>query len=109
MSSEIDSADPHRYIVNLTGVANAQIITVALINVSDLAGNSSSVVPVSMGVLLGDTNGNGSVNSTDISQVKSQSGQAVNETNFRDDLNVEGSINSSDVAIVKSKAGTGLP
>jgi hypothetical protein len=45
--------------VNLTGVTNAQTIKVALANVSDLAGNFSSAVSGSMGVLIGDTNGDG--------------------------------------------------
>ena len=62
-----------------------------------------------MGVLLGDVNGNGSVNSTDVSQTKLQSGQAVTNANFREDVNVNGSINATDVSSVKLKSGTALP
>jgi hypothetical protein len=62
-----------------------------------------------MGVLAGDTNADRSVNSADITQTKSQSGQAVTGSNFREDLNVDGSINSADITLVKSKSGTGLP
>ena len=93
--------------VDLTGVSNAQTITVTLNNVSD--GTHMGNVPVSMGVLLGDTSGSGSVNSSDISQTKSQSGQPVGSGNFRTDVNVDGSINSSDIAVVKAQSGMALP
>jgi hypothetical protein len=62
-----------------------------------------------MGVLIGDTTGNGSVNASDVSQTKSKSGQTVGSFNFRTDVNVSNSINSSDVSLVKSKSGTALP
>ena len=93
--------------VNLTGVTNAQIITVTLINVND--GTSSGDVPVSMGVLIGDVNGNGTVNATDVALTKSQVGMPVGSSNFREDVNANGLINSVDVAQVKSKVGTALP
>src|SRR5207237_278687 len=47
-------SDPHQCIVDLTGVANAETITVTLSGVSDSAGNNSSAVSASMGVLVGD-------------------------------------------------------
>jgi hypothetical protein len=61
--------------VNLTGVTNAQRITVTLGNVND--GTNVGDVAVPMGVLAGDTNGNGTVNAGDIGQTKAQSGQAM--------------------------------
>jgi hypothetical protein len=66
-------------------------------------------VPVVMGVLIGDVNGNASVNATDIALTKSQVGMAVNSSNFREDVNTSGTISSTDVAIVKSDVGTSLP
>jgi Dockerin type I domain len=101
--------DAHQYIVNLTGVTNAQTITVNLTNVYDSTGNSSSVVSAPMSVLTGDTNADGSVNSADISQTKSQSGNAVTNSNFREDVTVDGFLNSADISLVKSKSGTALP
>ena len=89
--------------INLTGVANAQTIGVTLSDV-DNAGN----VVIPMSLLLGDTTGNGSVNSTDVSQTKAQSGSTASMSNFRTDVTVSGSINSSDVSTVKSKSGTAL-
>ena len=56
---------------------------------------------------MGDTNGNGVVNASDVSQTKSQSGQAVTSSNFRTDVAVNGTINASDIALVKSRSGTG--
>ncbi len=107
-SSAIDS-DPHQYVVNLTGVTNAQVLTVSLTNVNDSAGNSSNAVSASMALLVGDSTADTFVNSADISQTKSQSGQAVSTSNFREDVTVDGSINSADISLVKSKSGTGLP
>ena len=93
--------------VNLTGVTSAQTIAFTLFGVSDGTNMGNVVIP--MGVLVGDTNGSGSVNATDVSQTKSQSGQAVNASNFRNDVIVNGSINATDVSSVKSKSGTALP
>ncbi len=93
--------------VNLSGVGNAQWITVTLYGVSD--GVNTNDVAVRAGVLSGDTTGDGSVNSADISQTKSRSGQAVSFSNFRSDVTVDGSLNSADISLVKSKSGTALP
>jgi hypothetical protein len=101
------SPDGTQVTVNLTGVSNAQRITVTLLNVND--GASTINVGVQMGVLVGDTTGNGSVNSSDISQTKGQSGTVASSGNFRTDVTVNGSINSSDISTVKSKSGTALP
>jgi hypothetical protein len=62
-----------------------------------------------MGVLAGDTTASRQVNSSDIAQTQSQSGQAVTNTNFREDVTISGQINSSDISFVQSKSGTGLP
>jgi hypothetical protein len=59
--------------------------------------------------LIGDATGNGAVNSSDIAQTQSQSGQAVSASNFREDVTANGQINSSDIALVQSKSGTALP
>jgi hypothetical protein len=93
--------------VNLAGVTDVQRITVTLSNVND--GFNVGDVPVSMGVLVGDVNGNGAVNATDVALTKSQVGQPVGSGNFREDVNANGTISSTDVAIVKSDVGTSLP
>ena len=93
--------------VNLTNVSNVQTLSVNIIGVND--GSTTENISVPMGVLIGDSTGNRSVNSTDISQVKSQSGQPVTISNFRQDVTANGSINASDLSLVKSKSGTGIP
>jgi N-acetylneuraminic acid mutarotase len=93
--------------VNLTGVTNVQRITVTLFNVND--GTHMGNVPASMGVLVGDVNGNAVVNASDVSLTKSQVGQPVTGSNFREDVNANGTISATDVALVKSKVGTALP
>jgi hypothetical protein len=94
--------------VNLHNVSNSNRLTVTLIDVSSGAGDLGNV-SVPMNVLIGDTNQDGFVNSADIGQTKSQSGQSVGSGNFREDVNVDGFLNSGDIGLVKSKSGTALP
>ena len=100
--------DPHQYIVDLTGVTNAQTVGVTLSNVIDSTGNIGSVTGT-MSILVGDTTGNGAVNSSDIAQTQQASGQPLTKSNFRMDVNANGAINSSDIGFVQSKSGTALP
>jgi hypothetical protein len=93
--------------VHCTNVPNAKVINVNLIGVT--VGSVSGDISVPMGVLLGDVNANGLVNSTDTSVTRSQSGQSVTITNFRMDINANGLINSTDASIVQAQSGTGLP
>jgi hypothetical protein len=108
-NSGINANNAHEYVVTLTGVANAQRVIVMLNNVADGLGNSATSISTTMGVLLGDTTENGLVNSSDIAQTQSQSGQPIGPNNFREDVTVNGLINSSDIALVQSMSGTGLP
>ena len=93
--------------IDLGNVANVQTLVVKLTGVND--GTLSGDVPVAMSVLLGDTNGNGSVSASDIGQTKGQSGQTATGSNFRTDVNASGGISAADVGLVKSKSGTSLP
>jgi len=93
--------------VNLTNVSNAQTLHVNLLNVKN--GSQVNNVSIPMGVLIGDTTADRTVNSADISQTKARSGQAVGLTNYRNDVTVDGNINSADISLVKSKSGTALP
>jgi hypothetical protein len=62
-----------------------------------------------MGVLVGDTNSDASVNSGDALQTRGRSGQTANGTNFRSDVNIDGAINGGDALIVRSRSGIALP
>ena len=90
--------------IPLTNVANGQTISVTLNLV-----NGSTDVTIPMSILVGDVNGNGSVNASDVAAAKSRIGQPVDGMNFRSDVNTNGVINASDIAIVKSVVGSGLP
>jgi Dockerin type I domain len=85
-------------------VANARTIQVTL---NGMNGSTNFAVPMS--ILIGDTNGNGIVNVSDVSLTKSQVGLVVSSSNFREDMNTNGLINSVDVALLKSQVGTALP
>ena len=94
--------------VNLSSVANAQTLGITLVNVND--GTTTGNVFIPMGVLVGDTTGNGTVSASDIGQTKAASGQSVTGANFRLDVTASGgSINASDIGLVKSSSGTQLP
>jgi hypothetical protein len=93
--------------VDLTGVTTAQTITVTLTGVSSGAGGGN--VAVSMGVLVGDSNASGVVNSGDSLQTRGRSGQAADATNFRSDVNGDGFLNSGDTIAVRARSGTSLP
>jgi len=87
-----DVTDQHNYIITLTNV------------------NGTGIgVSIPIGILLGDTNGNGAVNAGDVGRTKAQSGQAVTAANFREDVNGDGSISAADVSLVKSNSGAILP
>jgi N-acetylneuraminic acid mutarotase len=90
--------------IPLTNVANAQTINVTLYGV-----NGSTNIMIPMSILIGDTNGNGRVNASDVSQTKSRVGQQIDVTNFRSDVNANGYIDAVDVALMKASVGTGLP
>jgi Dockerin type I domain len=62
-----------------------------------------------MGLLVGDTTGNGSVNGSDVAHTKTNAGHAVDASNFRADVNACGSITATDIGVVKSMSGTALP
>ena len=94
--------------VNLTGVTDAQTLTVTLSGVTDEFLQVLPDTAVSANMLIGDTNGNGIVNSSDVAQTKGQIGLPVTSANFRTDVNASGAINSTDAAIVKSHSGGAL-
>lgn len=91
--------------VTLSGVADRQVITITFNGVMDSSGQTLPPTSVSMNLLLGDVNGNGLVNASDVSQTKANVGVALSSTNFRADVNLSGAVNSSDVGAVKAASG----
>ena len=95
--------------VGLTGVADVQTITLTLSNVTDIFAQVLPDTALSVGFLIGDTNGDRFVNAGDTTQTRSRSGQTTTATNFRSDVNVDGFINTGDTTIVRGRSGNSLP
>jgi hypothetical protein len=100
-------ASGNQIFVNLTGVTNAQRISVTLFGVND--GTKTADYSVQMGVLLADVDGSGRVDSTDVFEVRQQSLQTANASNFRMDVDTSGRIDSNDVFITRQQSLTSLP
>jgi hypothetical protein len=98
--------------VNLSGVGancNASDTTVTVNDVKDDAGNNLGTTCVTLGMLLGDVDGNRVVDSNDLAIVRSQLNQPTNSTNFRSDINNDGVINNADLQMVTRQQGARLP
>jgi hypothetical protein len=95
--------------VNLTGVTDVQKITVTLSNVTSSTGQVLPDTTLSANMLIGDTNGDKTVNNSDVRQTRGQVGLPVTASNFREDVNVDGAITSKDVSLVRSNLGHSLP
>jgi RHS repeat-associated protein len=105
LGTPVISAGGKQVTIDLTNVNNGQLVVVTLSGVND--GTITNDVKIGMAVLLGDVNGNGYVNSSDVSQVQFESGHALTKSNFRNDVTLSNSINSSDVSTVQAQSGTG--
>ena len=97
--------------VNLSGVSDVQKITIKLSGVTDTSSPPQTLADTfaSMNMLSGDTNGNKTVNASDVAQAKAQIGATITNANFREDVNENGGISASDVTMVKSKIGNSVP
>ena len=62
-------------------------------------------VAVTMGLLVGDANNDGTVNSGDATFTRTRSGQPLDATTFRADVNVDGAINAGDSTVVRGRSG----
>jgi hypothetical protein len=95
--------------ISLSGVADAQVVDLQFSGVTDFFGQSIATSDLRAGFLVGDVNGDGSVNAADATSARNASGQTAAGSNFRSDCNADGSINSADAAIVRGHSGNGLP
>jgi hypothetical protein len=100
-------ASGNQIFVNLTGVTNAQRISLTLFGVTD--GTKTADYSVQMGVLVGDVNASGHVDAGDIGAIQQVNSQTANSTNFRADVNASGHIDAGDIGITQSHNSTGLP
>ena len=93
----------------LTGVANAQYITISLSNVASADGGTGGSGSVRVGFLLGDVNGNRVVTVADVGLVNARLAQFVTAANFIYDINATGTLTVADKGIANAAQTTALP
>ncbi|HYR22721.1 MAG TPA: PKD domain-containing protein [Chthoniobacterales bacterium] len=109
VSSQTFGPNANQYTVSITNVSNAQHLSVTLNDVHDSAGAVLNNSIARMGVLVGDVDASGRVDSTDVFQVRQQTLQNANANNFRTDVDESGRIDSTDVFITRQQTLTSLP
>ena len=93
--------------VNLSNVSNQQRLTIKLLRVSD--GTITNDFSIPLGILLSDVNGNGAVESSDVSAVQGHTRQKLSNSTFMYDVNANGAIESSDVSTTQGQTRTSIP
>jgi hypothetical protein len=96
-------------VVNLSGVANHQYVTVSLSNVSSADGGTGGSGSVRVGFLLGDVNQNRVVSVADVGLVNSVLARTVTTANYLEDINASGNLTVADKAITNANLAIGLP
>jgi hypothetical protein len=89
--------------VALTGVTNAQWVTVTLTDVASADGGTGGAAAVRIGFLLGDVSGNRVVTVADLGQVNAQIAQVVGAGNFLRDVNASGTLTVADKGIANTQ------
>ncbi len=110
----VDPDDSSQVKVDLTGVdCDASYITVTVTGVVDTVGNTLDSASTTFGLLVGDVNGDGTVNRVDYEIIQGHEGQATNSHNYRADVSAKaagiGHIDVSDANLVRHEQGTHLP
>ena len=107
-TATIDPADAHKVNVALVGVKKRFSESDVTISADVSDGTDSITASATMGLLIGDVNGDRVVDQSDIHLARSYRGQTTDGTNFRADINDNGRIESSDVGLVKKNLGDSL-
>jgi glucose/arabinose dehydrogenase len=109
-SAMINSSNAREYLVNLTGVTNGQYVTLTLTNATDVAGNTSSSISATMGVLVGDVNASGRTDNGDAIVVRNLSGTVPTDTTTaRSDVDCSGRVDNGDAIVIRNNSGAALP
>ncbi|GMU20079.1 MAG: hypothetical protein AMXMBFR13_01800 [Phycisphaerae bacterium] len=96
--------------VDLANVPDRGCLAMSLHGLSNLSGIPlGGVDRLYVRCLYADVNGDGTVASGDVTQVKRRSGQMTTAENFRADVNADGVIASGDITQVKSRSGSSAP
>lgn len=108
------SISGRQLLVNLVNVADIQTLTLQLNGVTSGTQSLPNTPLVSVAFLLGDVNGDRTVDATDLNQVRTDAADTsantvITSANFRSDVVANGAINSADAAITNSALGHRLP
>ena len=102
-SVSVDPDDTHTLLVTFNGqTCNTQNVTITLTNVHDDQGNTLASAETTVGLLIGDVDGDGHVGNGDIGNIQGQLGEITDDSNFRDDINADGHINNQDVQLARA-------
>ena len=96
-------------VINLTGVTNAQYVTVSLSNVASSDGGTGGAGTARVGFLEGDINQNRVVTVSDVALVNGALAQLVSAANYLRDVNASGTLTLADKALANAKLTTALP
>ena len=94
-------------IVNLSGVADQQYVTLTLTNVATASGTASG--SVRLGFLMGDVNQNRVVTVADLGLVNTQLSQLATPANFLKDINASGAVTVADKGLTNTNITRNLP
>ena len=89
-------------VLPLTGVANAQYVTIAVSGVSTSGGGTGGTGSIRIGFLAGDVNQSRVVSVADLGLVNAQLAQVVTAANFLKDVNASGTLTVADKGITNS-------
>jgi len=96
--------------LNLTGVVDQSVVTIALSGIEDMNGTPlSGDNDVAIRALLGDTNQNHTVDKPDYELIEQHLNEAVDSSNFLLDLNLNGTVQKSDGRIVRTNRRHSVP
>ncbi|MDQ6860651.1 MAG: PKD domain-containing protein [Verrucomicrobiota bacterium] len=91
--------------VNVANVSDQQHLVIILNGVQDSAGAVMNNIPGRVDILVGDVNGDGTVNAADATIARNRSGQLTDVNNFRADVNFDGTVNAADATVVRNASG----
>lgn len=96
-------------IVPLTGVSNAQYVTVAVAGVSTAGGGTGGSGSIRIGFLAGDVSQNRVVTLADLVLVNAQLARLVTSSNYLKDVNASGTLTVGDILITNANLAKALP
>ena len=110
-SRGVASAGPtsNQCTVALTGLTTGQYYQVNLTGVTGVNGKVANITGPQWGLLIGDVDASGRVDSNDVTLVRQQALQPLTTSTFREDLDVSGRIDSNDATIARQQALVSLP